>query len=97
MSATRLNSNTLRWMTVLAVLFFIAVQAYDISSSDRRVRSIIVSLGNTMVMLAIASGAMPGGKSHGIGRTGKIFVVIGIAIMALAMMFVDSRLRIALV
>lgn len=97
MSATRLNSNTLRWITVVVVLFFIALQTHEISSSDGRVRSIIVSLGNTMVMLAIASGALPGGKGDGIGRTGKIFMVAGIAIMAMAMMFVDGRLRIALI
>jgi len=97
LSSARLNGNGLRWITVVVVLFFIALQMHEISSSEGRVRSIIFSLGNTMVMLAIASGALPGGKSDGIGRTGKIFMVAGIAIMALAMMFVDGRLRIALI
>ncbi len=87
----------MQWMTVVALLFFIALQVYDISTSGGRVRSIIISLGNTITIFAIASGALRGGKSDGVSFAGKIFMVVGIAIMALAILLVDGRLRIAMI
>ena len=97
MSATRPHSNAMRWITVVSLLLFIALQVYDISSSDGRVRSIIMSLGVTIAVFSMASGALPGSKNDGTGRTGKVFMAAGIAIMALAMFFVDGRLRIAFI
>lgn len=97
MSASRRNRNTLRWLAAVALLFFIAVQVYDLSSSDGRVRSIIMSLGLTVTTFAIASGALAKGNHDGIGFASKIFMVLGIVVMVLAIMFVDGRLRIAFV